>query len=101
MDEEQFDAILLDYDLDRDGAVPVWDVGTGMDVAKKLIATDIMTTKKTAVIVHSKNATAAVTLVKCLLGAGHPVAWIPEPRSDDNTQVDLIRRMLYGMKHAI
>lgn len=101
LDEEPFDAILLDYDLDCDGAVPVWEVGTGMDVVVRLIERDRVAPYQTPVIVHSKNPTASVVLVQRLLDSGHPVAWIPEPRRDTPIQADLIRRVLYGMKHAI
>jgi len=69
------DLVLLDYDLDLDGTVPLSVCGTGAQVANALSG-------NVPVVVHSKNLSAASDLVAALLSAGHPVATVPIPRED-------------------
>ena len=90
------DVIVMDHDLDLDGTKR--DAGSGTEIVTDLER--LSHDEKPLVIVHSKNAPAAVGMVARLVASGYPTAWIPMTRLDVNRsaphQLDALRAILRG-----
>lgn len=92
--DADFDLLLLDHDLDQDGALLAAETGTGMHLIAAL-AMNPPGSARPPVIVHSKNLPAAGIMVAALLAAGYPAAWIPYPHPS-GAQMDALTAAICG-----